>query len=67
MTQNQTVRGVVFGAMAGAVLGAIIGWVYTATAEEAPQEVHLRPFDFLTLGAAMFSIARQVGELSQHA
>lgn len=67
MIQNQTVRGIVFGAMAGAVLGAVIGWVYSATAQETPEEIHLRPFDYLTLGAAMFSIARQVGELSQRA
>lgn len=64
---NKTLRGIVVGLAAGAVLGAAIGWVYSATAQEDAEANRAGPADYLKLGIALLTIARQVGDFALRA
>lgn len=67
LLSNKTLRGIVVGLAAGAVLGATVGWVYTTTAQEDAEANRAGATDYLKLGIALLTIARQVGDFALRA
>lgn len=70
---NQKVRALIVGISAGALLGATFAWVASdgLTSDEDGNPIsavaQLGPMDYLTLGIAIFTLARQFGSMIKKA